>query len=309
MLNQLREVYDHTGKLKQMLLDIDTVKELDGRFEKWQIIHGSGLKRVKLDDDALAVTSSFKVLSAANWPLKPPNTNFILPTVISQVHDEFNNFYQDQHLGRKLLWHWQLCYGEMRIHLKKGPAKGYILHASAYQIAILLLFNEKDELSYEDIRASTELESEILDTLLSVFLKIKLLKSEERDSTKLYTVNDSFTSKKVKIDIRVSLKKQKTAEMGETHRKIKEERKLLMQVSTYLALSKKLRHLLIKQATIVRIMKSRRKMTYQMLAIEVIRQLQARFAPKDPDIKRCVDLLIDKEFLERLDGGFLGYLA
>lgn len=59
----------------------------------------------------------------------------------------------------------------------------------------------------------------------------------------------------------------------------------------------------------MRIMKSRKKMAYQLLALEVVRQLQARFAPKDLDIKRCVDLLIDKEFLERLDDGSLGYLA
>jgi len=50
-------------------------------------------------------------------------------------------------------------------------------------------------------------------------------------------------------------------------------------------------------------------MTYQLLALEVVRQLQAWFAPKDPDIKRCVDLLIEKEFLKRLDEGSLGYLA
>lgn len=56
-------------------------------------------------------------------------------------------------------------------------------------------------------------------------------------------------------------------------------------------------------------MKSRRKMTYQQLPLEVIRQLQERFAPKDADIKGCVDLLIDKEYLERLDDGSFGYLA
>lgn len=177
------------------------------------------------------------------------------------------------------------------MHLKKGPSKGYILRASTYQIAILLLFNEKDELSYEDVKFSTELETEILDTLLNVFLKTKLLKCEERETAKIYSVNDDFESKKIKLDIRVSLKKQNNAEMSETHRKIKEERKLLI------------------QATIVRIMKSRRNMTYQILALEIVRQLQARFAPKDPDIKRCIDLLIDKEFLERLDDGSLGYLA
>lgn len=80
------------------------------------------------------------------------------------------------------------------------------------------------------IRESTELDPEIVDTLLSVFLKTKLLKNEDRDAIKFYSVNDKFASKKVKVDIRISLKKQKNAEIGETHRKIKEERKLLMQV-------------------------------------------------------------------------------
>jgi cullin 1 len=56
-------------------------------------------------------------------------------------------------------------------------------------------------------------------------------------------------------------------------------------------------------------MKSRRKLTYQRLAIETFSQLQARFTPKDTDVKSCVDLLVDKEFLERLDDGSFGYLA
>lgn len=64
-----------------------------------------------------------------------------------------------------------------------------------------------------------------------------------------------------------------------------------------------------EQATIVRVMKSRRKLTYQQLALETICQLQTRFAPKDTDLKSCVDLLIDKEFLERMDNGDLEYLA
>lgn len=230
MLCQLREVYDHTGKLKQMLSDMNTVKELDDRFEKWKFTRGVSLEKMKPGEQRPAFTTSFKVLSASNWPLKPPSTRFVLPNLISSAHDEFNEFYHEEHPGRKLFWHWQLCHGEMRVYLKNGPSKGFILLASAYQIAILLLFNEKDELSYGEIKESTELDPETLDTLLSIFLKTKLLKSDKRDSTKYYSVNDSFASKKVKIDIRVSLKKQKNAEIGETHRKIKEERKLLMQV-------------------------------------------------------------------------------
>jgi len=134
-----------------MLLDMDTVKELNGHFEKWQFTKGDSLEKMTLEGQTLTFTASFKVLSAANWPLKPPNSRFVLPTAISHAHDKFTEFYQEQQPGRKLLWCWQLCHREIRIHLKNDSSKGHILHALAYQIAILLLFNEKEELLYEDI--------------------------------------------------------------------------------------------------------------------------------------------------------------
>lgn len=102
-------------------------------------------------------------------------------------------------------------------------------------MTILLLFNEKSQLSYEEVKEGTGLPTEDLAPLLSFFLKITLLKLEGYGSAKSYTVNSKFRSKKVKIDIRVSLKKQKNAEIEELHRKVRKERKLLMQVSAHVA--------------------------------------------------------------------------
>ena len=48
---------------------------------------------------------------------------------------------------------------------------------------------------------------------------------------------------------------------------------------------------------------------YQELAMEVVGQLKPRFSPDIVAIKGCVDLLIDKEFLQRLDDGVMAYLA
>lgn len=57
-------------------------------------------------------------------------------------------------------------------------------------------------------------------------------------------------------------------------------------------------------------MKSRKKMKLVLLVQETISQIKSRFTPKVQDIKKSIDQLIEKEYLERLEeNDELGYLA
>ena len=56
-------------------------------------------------------------------------------------------------------------------------------------------------------------------------------------------------------------------------------------------------------------MKSRKKLKHVHLVQETLVQLATRFNPKPIDIKKSIDQLIEKEYLERLDDDELGYLA
>lgn len=63
------------------------------------------------------------------------------------------------------------------------------------------------------------------------------------------------------------------------------------------------------QAVIVRIMKARKVLKHNSLIEEVITQSKQRFLPSIHIIKKCIEILIDKQYLERRSNDEYSYIA
>jgi cullin 3 len=111
---------------------------------------------------------------------------------------------------------------------------------------------------------------------------LKEPKLKEILPTDVFIVNDTFTSKLIRVKINtVSSKGESEPERQETRFKIDDDRKHEI------------------EAAIVRIMKARKKMQHNMLITEVTNQLKSRFLPSPVVIKKRIESLIEREYLAR----------
>ena len=231
MISKLKEAcgFEYTNKLQRMFQDIQISKDLNGSFKDWQT--------QVLDDEDLkkAVDPSYHILGTGFWPLTPPNTNFIPPQEIVKTYERFQKFYFDKHSGRKLTWLWQLCKGEMKANYVKNTKVPYTFQVSTYQMAILLLFNDSDNVTYDDIQRATALSADWLDPSIGILVKAKVIlptpENGKPESGTTYALNYNFKHKKIKVNLNIAVKSEQKQEVEDTHKTIEEDRKLLMQVS------------------------------------------------------------------------------
>ncbi|KAF5388288.1 hypothetical protein D9615_000826 [Tricholomella constricta] len=270
MISKLKEAcgFEYTNKLQRMFTDMSLSKDLTDSFKE----------RMAQNHDDMDITFSIMVLGTNFWPLNPPPHEFVIPIEIVPTYDRFQKYYQTKHSGRKLTWLWNYSKNELRTNYLNQK---YILMTSSYQMAVLLQYNRNDTMSLNELVTATSITKDIMTQVLALLVKAKILINEEREQ---YDLNPNFKSKKIRVNLNLPIKADVKAESADVLKAVDEDRKYVI------------------QATIVRIMKARKTMKNQGLIQEVISQISQRFAPKIPDIKKAIETLLEKEYIERVDG-------
>lgn len=184
MISKLKEAcgFEYTNKLQRMftglfmilskascsdlnqLLDMSLSKDLTDQFkEKMALSH---------PEDAGDLTFTVMVLGTNFWPLTPPNINFVIPKEILPTYNRFSQYYQQKHSGRKLTWLWNYSKNELRTNYVNQK---YIFMTSAYQMAVLVQYNEYDTLDLSELVQHTGIGEDILKQVLGILVKARVL--------------------------------------------------------------------------------------------------------------------------------------
>ncbi|KAM7511351.1 hypothetical protein LguiB_010226 [Lonicera macranthoides] len=279
--------YQFTSKLEGMFTDMKTSQDT---MKAFYAAVGAEL--------AEGPTLAVQVLTTGSWPTQS-GTTCNLPPEILGVCNKFRTFYLGTHTGRRLSWQTNMGTADLKATFGKGQK--HELNVSTYQMCILMLFNNADQLTYREIEQATEIPAPDLKRCLqslacvkgkNVLRKDPMSKEIGEDDTFLF--NDKFSSKFYKVKIgTVVAQKESEPEKQETRQRVEEDRKPQI------------------EAAIVRIMKARRVLDHNNIVTEVTKQLQSRFLPNPVVIKKRIESLIEREFLERdkVDRKLYRYLA
>ncbi|KAL8142821.1 hypothetical protein V2J09_015853 [Rumex salicifolius] len=272
-------------KMEGMFTDLTLAKEKQTEFDNY-------IKSNPYSNPGIEFKPT--VLNSAFWPLcKSVSMN--LPQEMAKCIEGYQEFYQTKTKCRKLTWNYSLgtCYIDGRFN-----SKTIELIVTTSQAATLLLFNNSDTLSYSEIKTYLNLydDDDVVRLLHSLSCgKYRILEKRPNtdtiSSTDYFEFNSNFTDKMTRI--KIPLPSIKATKMKKFVEDVVKDRRYVL------------------EAAIVRIMKRHKVLNHQVLVMECVKQTSHLFKPDIKDMKKPIEDLIDREFLERdkKDPNVLKYLA
>ncbi|KAK9464441.1 Cullin [Lipomyces arxii] len=268
--------------------------KLEGMFKDMKLSDDMMQEYRARNDGQDEVDLNVSVLTSTNWPVSLSTIELqtcIYPASIEQVKKNFERFYLSRHSGRVLTWNPNMGSVDIRVAFRK---RKHELNVSTYAMVILMLFDnvaDGDSLSYTEIKAATLIpDHELVRNLqsLSVVPKTRILvkspmSKEVKDSDR-FSFNAGFESQYIRIKIPTIAYINKT----ETETERKDTIDKMDELRRYQT-----------DAAIVRIMKARKTLEHNILVTEVVSQLSRHFRPDTSLIKKRIDAMLEREYIER----------
>eukprot|EP00879_Flechtneria_rotunda_P002533 GHRR01002731.1.p1 GENE.GHRR01002731.1~~GHRR01002731.1.p1 ORF type:complete len:747 (+),score=283.31 GHRR01002731.1:715-2955(+) len=258
-----------TSKMEGMVTDLQLAREKQQNFDEWR----------QRKNKQLPIDMSVTVLTTGFWPTYK-SMDLALPAEMVEGIAAFKEFYEDETKHRKLTW----VYTQGTAVLKGNfDPKSLELVLSTLQAATLLLFNEGEELSYSEVQERLNLQEEDVTRLLHSLSCAKYQILVKDPQNKVIGKNDKFRlnvkftdrMKRIKVPLPPTDEKKKVIEDVDKDRRYAID------------------------AAIVRTMKSRKVLQHQQLVLEVVQQLSRMFKPDFKLIKKRIEDLIARDYLER----------
>ncbi|KAF2305428.1 hypothetical protein GH714_005201 [Hevea brasiliensis] len=268
-----------TNKLEGMFKDIELSKEINESFKQ------SSQARTKLPS---GIEMSVHVLTTGYWPTYPP-MDVRLPHELNVYQDIFKEFYLSKYSGRRLMWQNSFGHCVLKAEFPKGKKE---LAVSLFQTVVLMLFNDAQKLSFQDIKDATSIEDiELRRTLQSlacgkVRVLQKLPKGRDVEDDDSFVFNEGFTAPLYRIKLHMFVMLVNAIQTKETVEENTSTTERVFQDRQYQV-----------DAAIVRIMKTRKVLSHTLLITELFQQL--KFPIKPADLKKRIESLIDREYLLR----------
>lgn len=263
-----------TSKLEGMFRDMEISRELMSSFKSSEAAQ------------AAPIEINVNMLTSSYWPTSIVSTSHhpcVFPKEVTKAKEAFEEYYLSRHNGRVLTWNANMGTADVKARFKKN----HEINMPTYAMVILMLFNNVESLSFEDIKQATNIpHNELIRHLLSISVapKTRLLKKEPMSKTinsnDIFTINEKFESPMTRIKV-LTISTNNTEERRVTLDQLDKSRKYET------------------EAAIVRIMKTRKKLDHANLMSEVTRQLNSRFKPEPSHIKSRIEALLEREYLKR----------
>ncbi|XP_066106443.1 cullin-4B isoform X1 [Saccopteryx bilineata] len=281
-----------TSKLEGMFKDMELSKDIMIQFKQVtsckQAVEQVKYRRLGLAGGYMQnqnvpgnIELTVNILTMGYWPTYVPMEVHLPPEMV-KLQEIFKTFYLGKHSGRKLQWQSTLGHCVLKAEFKEGKKE---LQVSLFQTLVLLMFNEGEEFSLEEIKQATGIEDgELRRTLQSLACgKARVLaknpKGKDIEDGDKFICNDDFKHKLFRIKINQIQMKETVEEQASTTERVFQDRQYQI------------------DAAIVRIMKMRKTLSHNLLVSEVYNQL--KFPVKPADLKKRIESLIDRDYMER----------